>query len=139
MKKRKSLSKHSTADGMPVLSSPWLGPPPQRFRYDMRIYAFNMQHKFCNKVRKGDGLNPISVIKKKYRDVLFEDHRAVAPFYWAVRPVWGLTVESVWDVFVQFSLAYKTKLIWTVSPNHTCPSTQIENVPKTIGSGLSTL
>ena len=28
-------------------------------------------------------------------------------------------------IFVRFSLAYKTKLISTVSPNHTCPSTQI--------------
>ena len=31
----------------------------------MRIYAFNMQHKFCNKVRKGDGFNPISIKKQK--------------------------------------------------------------------------
>ena len=35
------------------------------------------------------------------------------------------TEESFWDIFMEFSVLYKTKLIWTVSPNNTCLSTQI--------------
>ena len=27
------------------------------------------------------------------------------------------TEESFWDIFMEFSVLYKTKLIWTVSPN----------------------
>ena len=44
-------------------------------------------------------------------------------------PCWCLpcTANLFWGIFVQFSLTNKLKLIWIVSPNHTCLSTQIAN------------